>query len=468
MMDPEPRRCWSWYILQLTKIQYLVMCLPWFLVASGLVLASTPALTSRGFVEDDFAKVVDFFDMAVKLALKIKAEIKVYKMANSLARYSSCSEQKKPCVRWIDRYFNDCVCTAAGEFSFALGIVSLLCWGVAEIPQLVTNFQTKSAHGVSLALLLTWVVGDIFNLVGCLLEPVTLPTQLYTALLYTATTAVLVLQSLYYDYWVKWWKSRLVDAAEDGVEEEIRRPLNHSTKLEEEEEEPSRPIPTTAPAKAASRTDVHYTSARSLASSGTPSHGVSYLGFRSGPSAVSIFHDSSSDEDEDKPAPSQNTTAVSPSVSYGAFVASVVIGLPFQAKASMQRTILQDIELISSSEDGRVYGLILGWIMAAIYMGGRLPQIYLNMKRGSVEGLSPLMFIFAIIANATYVGSILVRSVEWERIKANAPWLLDAIVCVLLDLFIMAQFVYYKFGCRKEQWSMEEEDAAVKEKVLIV
>lgn len=36
--------------------------------------SGTPALTSRGFVEEDFAKVADFFDAAVKLALKIKAE----------------------------------------------------------------------------------------------------------------------------------------------------------------------------------------------------------------------------------------------------------------------------------------------------------------------------------------------------------------------------------------------------------
>lgn len=35
-----------------------------------------PALTSRGFVKDDYAKVADFFDMAVKLVLKIKAETK--------------------------------------------------------------------------------------------------------------------------------------------------------------------------------------------------------------------------------------------------------------------------------------------------------------------------------------------------------------------------------------------------------
>lgn len=32
--------------------------------------------------------------------------------------------------------------------------------------------------------------------------------------------------------------------------------------------------------------------------------------------------------------------------------------------------------------------------------------------------------------------SILLRSREWEKIKGNAPWLLDAVVCVLLDLFV--------------------------------
>ncbi|OAY66547.1 Serine hydroxymethyltransferase, mitochondrial [Ananas comosus] len=42
----------------------------------GGIRMGAPALTSRGFVEDDFAKVADFFDIAVKLALKIKAETK--------------------------------------------------------------------------------------------------------------------------------------------------------------------------------------------------------------------------------------------------------------------------------------------------------------------------------------------------------------------------------------------------------
>ncbi len=82
--------------------------------------------------------------------------------------------------------------------------------------------------------------------------------------------------------------------------------------------------------------------------------------------------------------------------------------------------------------------------MAAIYMGGRLPQICLNMQRGTVEGLNPCMFIFAIIGNAAYVASIVVRSLEWRKLRPNMPWLVDATVCVLLDCLILAQFVYYK------------------------
>jgi len=43
------------------------------------------------------------------------------------------------------------------------------------------------------------------------------------------------------------------------------------------------------------------------------------------------------------------------------------------------------------------------------------------------------------------VCSILVRTTEWESIKANMPWLLDAIVCVALDLFIILQYINYRY-----------------------
>ncbi|KAK9948690.1 hypothetical protein M0R45_004255 [Rubus argutus] len=345
---------------------------------------------------------------------------------------SYCLAERKPCVRWVNKYFKDCLCNLRDDFSFGFGLVSLVCWGVAEIPQIITNFQTKSSHGVSLAFLLTWVAGDVFNLTGCLLEPATLPTQYYTALLYTTSTVVLVLQSVYYDYFYTWWKCGKV-IVNQVDEESYKKPLN--PKLADS----GVPIPSASP-KATPRREFYYTSARSMAGSGTPPFRRTYMRVaRSGPSTLAVDSDSSS-EDESAPVTSKNSVTTSQprpiprSVGYGAFLATS-LNLPFGSKGLTQ----------------------------VVYMGitGRKllqeHSIWLNIKRGSVEGLNPLMFVFALIANVTYVASILVRTTEWDKIKANMSWLLDAVVCVALDLFIILQYIYYRH-LRKRTTSDEEEE----------
>ncbi|KAH7689731.1 putative membrane protein [Dioscorea alata] len=368
--------------------------------------------------------------------------------------WSYCSSQY--CVKWVEKYFKDCVCNLSSEISFTLGLASLFFWAIAEIPQIITNFHSKSAHGVSLSFILTWILGDIFNLVGCLLEPLTLPTQFYTALLYTSVTVVLLVQTIYFDYWLKWWKNKSFN--KDNKEVHERSQHLNADLLEDYSTKPlllnKRTLLST---RSSPKADIlYYMSARSLASSGTPPCSSSYLvAPKSGPSAT-LAHDSSSEDECNSPIYNTGTqtrpmSIPSRSVGYGTFIASS-IGLPFQSKALlMEGQLTHEMQI-------NTLGLCLGWIMAAIYMGGRLPQIYLNIKRGSVEGLNPLMFIFALLANATYVGSILVRSIEWERIKANAPWLLDAIGCVLLDLFIIIQFAYYKFMKRSAFHEEDEDD----------
>ncbi|KAF5937877.1 hypothetical protein HYC85_025383 [Camellia sinensis] len=102
-------------------------------------------------------------------------------------------------------------------------------------------------------------------------------------------------------------------------------------------------------------------------------------------------------------------------------------------------SLLQETGSTGSSK----IGTILGWGMAAIYMSGRLPQICLNIRKGNVEGLNPLMFVFALGGNITYVASILVSSLEWSKISANLPWLVDAGGCVLLDTFVSL----YMYNC---------------------
>ncbi|KAF3530927.1 hypothetical protein DY000_02036400 [Brassica cretica] len=381
-----------------------------------------------------------------------------------------CLKEKKPCVRWVERYFDDCLCNLNDDVSFALGIVSLICWGVAEIPQIITNFRTKSSHGVSLSFLLAWVAGDIFNLIGCLLEPATLPTQFYTALvkplstrrinichhkayLYTVSTVVLVIQTIYYDYMCRLCTHRCTKICQKEEEDEEKRPLNPPKTMGSAISIPGESY------KASPRKEFYYTSARSLAGSGTPPLRTSYFRVaKSGPSAMTIDSGSSSDEDETmstlhvvtaktitQPRPIPRQTG------FGTFLAASV-SLPLQAKSLAEKYAHASSRRLLNEKivEHSALGQWLGWLMAAIYMGGRVPQIWLN-------GLNPLMFIFALVANATYVGSILVRTTEWDSIKANLPWLLDAIVCVVLDLFIILQYIYYKY-CRTNSSKGEEEE----------
>ncbi|CAA7035807.1 unnamed protein product [Microthlaspi erraticum] len=371
-----------------------------------------------------------------------------------------CLNEKKTCVRWVEKYFNDCLCNVNDDVSFALGMASLICWAVAEIPQIITNFRTKSSHGVSLSFLLAWVAGDIFNLTGCLLEPATLPTQFYTALLYTVSTLLLVIQTIYYDYIYRLCTHGRTNICQKEEEDEEKRPLKPPKTMGSAISIPGESY------KASPKKEFYYTSARSLAGSGTPPLRTSYFRVaKSGPSAMTIDSGSSSDEDETMSTlpvvTSKTITQPRPiprQASFGTFLAASV-SLPLQAKSLVEKyTHASSRRLLNERRvEHSALGQWLGWLMAAIYMGGRIPQIWLNIKRGSVEGLNPLMFIFALVANATYVGSILVRTTEWENIKPNLPWLLDAIVCVALDLFIILQYIYYKY-CRTKSLKREEEE----------
>ncbi|KAG8369497.1 hypothetical protein BUALT_Bualt14G0019800 [Buddleja alternifolia] len=239
---------------------------------------------------------------------------------------------------------------------------------------------------------------DIFNLVGCLLEPATLPTQLYTAVLYTITTVVLVLQSIYYDYFRRFWRNGQENDSNDQEVEDVKKPLRPQKPIDS-----AIPIPNDARRGTSRREAYYYTSARSMAGSTTPPIRSYLWPIKSGPSAVGIDNDSSSD-DEANPIPSNHShTKPKPiprSAGYGAFIGTSM-NLPRKTKALMQ--VYVGRKLLQEHGSDSVLGQWLGWMMAAIYMGGRLPQIWLNIKRGSVEGLNPLMFIFALVANAAYV-----------------------------------------------------------------
>ncbi|KAH9307856.1 hypothetical protein KI387_035767, partial [Taxus chinensis] len=398
----------------------------------------------------------------------------------------------RQCVWWVEKYLRDCVCGMRDYVSVGFGLISLVSWAVAEVPQIITNFKNGSTEGVSLVFLMTWVVGDLFNLIGCWLEPATLPTQFYTALLYTFSTILLVCQIIYYDYFCKCWKMRKgkaqfkdqpkqlfkseqnddkkgepVKVADQSISyssETAKRTSADTNKFFNVLPVSSLPIPSVSPGNKHNAVgNLYYTSARSLASSRTPtgSYMLQSRGF--GRSCPSYILSRSSVDEEGlltnliSPSPRNSKTILRSVASTILFVGGMnylklpsynnitSFSLSAEAKSGSVIIIITGRKLLQGmgagvfssrvmkEESSSELGTWLGWLMAAIYMGGRLPQISLNIKRGTVEGLNPLMFMFALIGNATYVGSIIIRTLKWEKLKPNMPWLVDAGVCVLLD-----------------------------------
>jgi len=89
-------------------------------------------------------------------------------------------------------------------------------------------------------------------------------------------------------------------------------------------------------------------------------------------------------------------------------------------------------------------GSTVGWVSSVLYIIGRLPQLYLNYKRNSTEGLSILMYVFTILGNMCYLLATITFSLDAEYIILNLPWIIMIIVTVTMDLVVISQAFYYK------------------------
>ncbi|ORY84223.1 PQ loop repeat-domain-containing protein [Protomyces lactucae-debilis] len=100
----------------------------------------------------------------------------------------------------IERLTGECVYGSQAAFSWTLGYLSLLFWIQAQFPQLVLNFQRQSASALSPTFLAVWMIGDVANLIGCILTH-QLPFQTLLASYYCFIDGFLVLQYIMYSIW---------------------------------------------------------------------------------------------------------------------------------------------------------------------------------------------------------------------------------------------------------------------------
>jgi len=89
-------------------------------------------------------------------------------------------------------------------------------------------------------------------------------------------------------------------------------------------------------------------------------------------------------------------------------------------------------------------GYVIGSVAALCYFAGRIPQMYKNYKRKSLEGLSLSMFCIIIVANLTYGVSVILESDSWLFIIRHLPWLFSSLGCCFFDVCIFGQFFYYR------------------------
>ncbi|KAJ3930408.1 MAG: PQ loop repeat-domain-containing protein [Lentinula lateritia] len=114
-------------------------------------------------------------------------------------------------------------------------------------------------------------------------------------------------------------------------------------------------------------------------------------------------------------------------------------------------------KIIEDSNE-RIIGRIFAWVCTTLYLTSRLPQIWKNYVRKSVEGLSMYLFIFAFLGNTFYVASILTSSEVYQPaprstdfIKESIPYLLGSGGTLVFDLTIVTQSFIYRSKPRRHR-----------------
>jgi solute carrier family 66 (lysosomal lysine-arginine transporter), member 1 len=346
------------------------------------------------------------------------------------------------------------------------GSISIACWIVVFSPQIIKNFQLSSADGLSIKFLVIWLAGDVFNILGGVLQGV-LPTMLILAVYYTFADIVLIGQVFYYRGFTL---SDHSPAAENGYTvsngDHERRPLLHEDVATAP---PSRDEPT------GHEGERRYTSFSQL--DGAHLSPVTPLREPLGP-------------ESDAPSKSSKSTSLLKTIilNIGAVLMVCSAGIlgwwlsqnGHRSHHHHHHHRQPKHSHVPDYPEYDAWGQFFGYVCAALYLGSRLPQIKLNYDNKSCEGLSFLFFLFACLGNLTFDISIFAydptpvciegggvglcgtgeaKEIYLRYLGVNTSWIIGSFGCLLLDLVVFAQFFMY----RKEESlaDLEEEEWAI-------
>ena len=341
-------------------------------------------------------------------------------------------------------------------------------------PQIIENWKRSSAEGLSVVFITIWLAGDFFNIFGAVLQGV-LPTMIILAVYYTLADIVLLGQYFWYEGFHLTDRVGSRDDSSDEEEDEDeddqpvaseRSPLLSRQPVQIEGNGYHTPPRNTPPRisdleRRGSAQSANSFRERFLSIDGT------HL------SPVTPLHDDPTSAPS-KPPPRPQTPSALQTVFFNLGIivlvcASGVFGWWLSTKRSREASEPPS-ETPSETLHFNFWGQVSGYICAALYLGSRVPQLLLNYRRKSTEGISMLFFLFACIGNLTYVLSIVAYkpvckkprhchegealAIYGKYILVNLSWLLGSFGTLCLDAGVFIQYFLY----RKEDDSSDEEE----------
>ncbi|KLU87386.1 PQ-loop repeat-containing protein 2 [Magnaporthiopsis poae ATCC 64411] len=346
------------------------------------------------------------------------------------------------------------------------GSISIACWVVVFSPQIVENFRRGSADGLSLQFIIVWLAGDVFNILGAVLQGV-LPTMIILAVYYTIADIVLLGQCFYYRGFT--FRDEVVPPAPKP-----RKPPS-SSNGRTANGHPGEPDEQTG--LLASAWDRRRSSAGNVgpgearrASWSNNSHHLSPV--------VPLLDESAFFRDTALAPPASRSSARGSTTSNLQAAGFNLLAVLMVCTAGVAGWYMSRPRPSHSGGDPQppsppstgddviefsFWGQVFGWLCAVLYLGSRVPQLLLNWRRKSTEGVSMLFFLFACLGNLTYVLSIFAFEPSchvggsaapgcapgeavhayWQYILVNLSWLAGSLGTLLLDMAIFVQFFLY-------------------------
>lgn len=487
--------------------------------------------------------------------------------------------------------------------SDVMGYVSIACWLGAQFPQVLENIRRQSCEGLALPFLANWLLGDISNLVGCILTH-QLPFQTWLATYFVFVDCTLVAQYFYYARPPKLTQPSLshlrataspaalrrmsldrgtsryrtlsavaanvaaaaaLAAQQDHHADRKRVSTRHTHYGTESSHEGASSL-TRAPVNEEDDEDAFAAMADSFHSEGGYNIGrkrVSWSIERQGvpgqqhpglPTSASpavlqflsetdslsrgrsMERDLEADDQEEELTPTTSQRRSSRASRKGATVIFLGVwslfgiftlagskpGVPWVSTTKIGRVIsprdsipkavsitgISDspsipthvyetsdsaVDLLSipfldeaphnepypgAPSPERVLGRIFAWMCTTLYLTSRLPQIWKNFVRKSVEGLSMYLFVFAFLGNTFYVASILFSPKTFlpppestAFLRESIPYLLGSAGTLMFDVTIVMQSFIYRPRSRRHILThsrlTEEETGLLSEDTLL-